>query len=257
MWDLMIQIDRKKEIGETYRPRIEQLNKIVLRVIDEVIFPFHKSFFNLYPSAITIHPFDRYWSSYFEELHKNLRSLRNAGLITAPQEKEYKNLFRGAWERILRDVKGAPIHGDLMWRQILVTKEDKLVVIDLDEHAMGHAGKDIADLCAANRFMVEDIPCHHKELVRNLAEKLNKLMIKRYLENVRKVKAAWGERLEETVTVYLALRHLHDMAYHLPIWREATNSVVKKRHWRYVTFSLDCFREEVEKIKKLRKLGAE
>ncbi|MDI6884387.1 MAG: hypothetical protein QMD00_04600, partial [Hadesarchaea archaeon] len=149
------------------------------------------------------------------------------------------------------------IHGDLMWRQIIRARTGdlrtlgNLVILDLDEHTVGHAGKDVADLCAANRFIAEDLPCRDRDFARSLAEDLNKSIVIRYLANVERIGARWDKGLRSVVPVYLAFRHLHDAAYHLPIWQGATDPAVKERHKRYVDFSIAWFRKSIQKLEKI------
>jgi aminoglycoside phosphotransferase (APT) family kinase protein len=146
---------------------------------------------------------------------------------------------------MLHEIRVTKIHGDLMWGQIIQLKNGNMIILDLDEYTTGQPGKDIADLCAANRFIAEALPAKDKNFAVSVAEDLNRSIIAWYRENAEKTGAGLGKGLEESVATYLAFRHLHDVAYHLPIWQGATDPAVKKRHKRYVDLSLKWFRRSV------------
>ncbi|MFQ5999168.1 MAG: phosphotransferase [Candidatus Bathyarchaeia archaeon] len=252
IWNLMEEIAHKEDEGSNHRKQLEQLHRTVQEAIDKVIFPFHQSCFNAwYPLGRTIQPQDEYHQRYYEELRKNLTTLKNAGLITEEERNKFTETFTQAWERILRDVKATEIHGDLMWRQIMKTKKGNLVILDLDEHVMGHAGKDLADVCAANRFIAEDLPCLNKDYVRDVAENLNQLILEYYLKNAEKTKAGWIDKLRETVLVYLAHRHLHDAAYYAPAWQEATDDEKRVKYRKYVDFSINWFKRSLNQLERV------
>ena len=94
-----------------------------------------------------------------------------------------------------------------MWRQILKAK-DRLVILDLDEHMKGHAAKDLADLCAANRFIAEDLRPVQHEYVRSIAEDLNTLILKSYMKNAEELNAAWAANLTKIVSLETVERML-------------------------------------------------
>jgi len=249
IWDLMEEIAREKERGIEHKAQLERLYAIVQEAVDQVIFPFHESCFKAWHSlGATIEPQDEYYQWYFKELQENLAALKNAELITEEKKEGLLGTFTEAWEKILEDVRATEIHRDLMWRQIMRTKKGNLVILDLDEHIKGHAGKDLADVCAANRFIAEDLPCLNKEYVRDIAEKLNQLIVDGYLKNAEKTKAKWANRLRETLLVYLAYRHLHDAAYYAPAWRGAVDNETRSRYKRYVDFSMKWFEKSIKQL---------
>jgi aminoglycoside phosphotransferase (APT) family kinase protein len=167
------------------------------------------------------------------------------------EEERFMNVLTRAWSRILEDIEVTKIHGDLMWGQIIRPKKGGLVIIDLDEHAIGPPGKDLADLCAANRFIAETLPTREKGFARNVAEDLNRSILTRYQINADKTGTGLGRGLKETVSTYLTFRHLHDAAYHLPIWQAATDPAIRERHKRYVEVSLQWFRRSILQLEEL------
>jgi predicted trehalose synthase len=175
--------------------------------------------------------------------------LKTAKAVTADQSENLSKIFRGAWNQILGKTKITEIHGDLMWRQILRTKDKRLIILDLDEHIAGHAAKDLAGLCAANRFIAENLQSPQREYLRNVAEQLNTIILESYMRNAERSRAMWAENLEKTVAVYLAYRHLHDAAYYAPVWRQARKQVDLKRYKRYVDFSLGWLEESLKLVK--------
>jgi len=239
IWDLMKKVSQKKVAGKTPDSELKRLDTIVQESIDMIVFPFHRAGFKTWHSAgVVIKPGDVYYKWYHRELEQNLALLRATKAITANKSKSLSKIFHRAWNRILSRVKATEIHRDLMWRQILKTKDGRLIILDLDEHVAGHAGKDLADLCAANRFIAEDLRSPNAEYMRSIAEHLNTLILKRYMQDAEKMRAVWAEDLEKTVRVYLAYRHLHDAAYYAPVWRQAERASEIRKYKRYVVFSL-------------------
>lgn len=256
MWRGMEEIARAGKNDVAREGSLGRLRGITEEVVDKVIFPFHKSSFEAwYSPGRTLGVGDRFHRWYFGELRENLATVKDAGLITGDEERELWMTFAAAWDRILTNVKATEVHGDLMWRQILKTKSGGLVILDLDDHVMGHAGKDIADLCAANRFIAEDLPCQDKNLVRDAAESLGRFIVEKYIQNAEAVGAEWAEMLEETVLIYLAHRHLHDAAYFTPAWLGATDERQGHKYKRYVDLSMSLFRESVGRLKALLVAG--
>ncbi len=254
IWDLMEEITREKEMGKEPRAKLKRLYAIVQEAVDEVIFPFHQSCFEAWHSAgRSIEPKDEYYKWYFKELQENLAALKKTELITQEKKGRLLETFTEAWEKVLRDIKATEIHGDLMWRQIMRTKKGKLVVLDLDEHIKGHAGKDLADVCAANRFIAEDLPSLEKDYIRGIAENLNQLILESYLKNAKKTKAIWVDRLKEAVEIYLAYRHLHDAAYYAPAWRGAIDDETRGRYRKYVDFSMKWFEKSINRLRMILK----
>jgi len=241
IWDLMKKASQKKALGKSPDSELKRLDATVQESIDMIVFPFHRAGFKTWHSSgATIKPGDSYYKWYHRELEQNLALLRATKVITANKSKGLSKIFHRAWNRILSRVKATEIHRDLMWRQILKTKDGRLMILDLDEHTAGHAGKDLADLCAANRFIAEDLTSPNAMYVRGVAEHLNTLILKRYMQNVDKMRAVWAEGLENTARVYLAYRHLHDAAYYAPVWRQAERASEIRKYKRYVVFSLRC-----------------
>jgi len=249
IWDVMEQVSRKKGSGENHEAELKLLESTVEKAIDNVVFPLHKSGFEAwYSSGAPVKARDEYQKWYFRELEQNLAAMKEAKLVNAQTRNSLLKTFRGAWQKILQSVKATEIHGDLMWRQIMKTKDGKLIILDLDEHVMGHMGKDIADLCAANRFISEDLPSQDKEYMRTIAEKLNQLILECYLKNAERAKAVWAENIEKTVLAYLAYRHLHDAAYYAPAWRHARNSEDRNKYKRYVDLSLNWLDKSLKNL---------
>jgi len=254
IWDLMEEINREKEGGKEPRAKLERLYAVVQEAVDEVIFPFHQSCFEAWHSAgRAVEPQDEYYRWYFKELQENLAALKNTELITQEEKDGLLETFTEAWEKVLQDIKATEIHRDLMWRQIMRTGKGNLVILDLDEHIKGHAGKDLADVCAANRFIAEDLPGLNKDYIRGVAEKLNRLILERYLKKAKETKAGWVDRLKEAVEVYLAYRHLHDAAYYAPAWRGAVDDETRSRYKKYVEFSMKWFQKSINQLRMILK----
>jgi hypothetical protein len=250
-WDLMLEINSKKKAGEDYRAQLGRLHGIVKDIVDKVIFPFHKSFRDLwYPFSYAVDASAINRGEYFGKMFRDLDILGQGGLLPEEERRKLKFLFSGAWVEILEKTRVAEIHHDLMWAQIVRSQDGKLIILDLDEHAPGHAAKDLGDLCAATRFMAESIPCEDRNLMRRIAEEINQTMIMRYRKIVRSTEAEWGEGIERALEIYLMLRHLHDAAYHFPIWSGATDSMVKERHKKYIDLSLNLLRKSVELLER-------
>jgi hypothetical protein len=251
IWDLMGEIAVRKEEGKDYRGKIERLREGIKNIIAKVIFPFHRASFEFWHSkGLAVKPSDGFHRWYFMELRENLAILRDIGLISEQERNEFSHIFRRAWRDVLQDVKVTEIHGDLMWRQIIKTREGRFVIIDLDEHIAGHAGKDLGDICAANRFIAETLPCTDRDFVKAVAEDLNRFTLQTYLREARNARAKWAERLEESTAIYTAHRHLHDAAYYAPIWQEAVGEK-KKIYERYVNFSIDWLRKSMGELKQV------
>jgi hypothetical protein len=244
MWKLMLEID--KRVGEDYKAQLGGLHAICKEVIDKVIFPLHMTFRDLwYPFSYVISTPARTKERYFSEVSKSLNALTQAGLLLEEEATKLRSLFTQAWEEVLEGMRVAETHHDMMWAQIVRSPDGKLVVLDLDEHLPGHAAKDLADLCAASRFLTENLPCENRELMRKIANQINQTLLLQYHKNLQRTGAEWGRGIERALKVYLTLRHLHDAAYHLPIWKEAPDPAVKKRHEKYVNFSMDLLRESM------------
>jgi hypothetical protein len=246
-WNLMLEIDRKKESRRSYRAEIKKLLQAMKEVSEKVIYPFHKSLHDLWRSfspSVRI-PTDSH-ARYFEEFQRGIETLTKAGMLDRKDAKRYSTIFRKAWEKILIKLEATEIHADLMWSQILRTKRGELVVLDLDEHMLAHPSKDLADLCAANRFLVESLPCKHKELLRSVAERMSKALVSAYGAKAKK----WKKQIKNSLPVYLALRHLHDAAYHLPIWMGTTDPRVRMRHKKYVDLSVEWFHKSMQELEK-------
>jgi len=252
IWELMEQISEKKGLGKSPGSELKLLETTVQEAIDKVVFPFHRAGFETWHSnGVVIKQEDEFYKWYHGELEQNLAALKAAKIITASHSETLSKIFSRAWDQILSRVKATEIHRDLMWRQILKTKDKQLIILDLDEHVMGHAGKDLADLCAANRFIAEDLQSPHTEYMLNIAENLNKLILKRYIQNAEKINAVWTENLEKTVLVYLAYRHFHDAAYYAPAWRQAKKAVERRKYRRYVGFSFRWLEKSIKPVEDL------
>jgi hypothetical protein len=250
IWDLMKRISQKKVTGMSADTELKRLYRIVEEAIDQVVFPFHQAGFEAWHAAgVVVTSKDEYYKWYHKELEQNLNVLKTAKAVTADQSENLSKIFRGAWNQILGKTKITEIHGDLMWRQILRTKDKRLIILDLDEHIAGHAAKDLAGLCAANRFIAENLQSPQREYLRNVAEQLNTIILESYMRNAERSRAMWAENLEKTVAVYLAYRHLHDAAYYAPVWRQARKQVDLKRYKRYVDFSLGWLEESLKLVK--------
>jgi DNA-binding transcriptional ArsR family regulator len=246
IWDLMIEITKMKDGGRDPREKIRRVHEVVKEAIDTVVFPFHRSSYDrLSLSEMEVGSSARRIEMSMKEMMENLRKLRRAGLLTDIEEERCMNTLSRAWGRMLSEIRVTKIHGDLMWGQIIHLKGGGMVILDLDEHMIGQPGKDIADLCAANRFIAETLPAKEKNFVVRVAEDLNKSIITSYQANSDRVGVELGKGLEESVSTYLAFRHLHDVAYHLPIWQGATDPAIKERHKRYVELSLEWFKRSV------------
>jgi hypothetical protein len=251
-WELMLEIDDKKRKGEDYKTQLGKLHEISKNVVDGVIFPFHMSFRNLwYPFSFAVETSATNRAKYFDEVSKGLETLKGTGLLSEEEAEKLEFLFTEAWKRTLEKAGVAEIHNDLMWAQIMRSRDEELIVLDLDEHSPGHPAKDLADLCAANRFLAESVPCEDRDLMRRIADGINQTMIMRYRKNVQATGAEWGRGIEEALKIYLALRHLHDVAYHFPIWQATADPAVKKRHKRYIDFSLKLLRESIGVLEKM------
>jgi len=247
IWDLMGQVSKKKSKGESHGSELKRLYNIVKEAINKVVFPFHRAGYETWHSAgVVIKPQDEYYKGYHQELQQNLTVLKKTDVISASRSRSLSRIFKQAWRQILSTAKATEIHRDLMWRQILRTKDKRLVILDLDEHTAGHAAKDIADLCAANRFIAEDQQSPEPKYIRGVAENLNASILKSYTHEAERTKAAWTENLQKAVLVYLAYRHLHDAAYYAPVWRQEKKAVEKKRYKRYVDFSLGWLENSIK-----------
>jgi hypothetical protein len=246
IWNLMTEITKMKDKGENPREKITQVHTVVKEAIDTVIFPFHKSSYDRLSLAEMEVDSSTYRIDVFmKEMMENLRKLRRAGLLTDVEEERLINILSRAWGKMLHEIKVTKIHGDLMWGQIIHLKKGGMIILDLDEHTMGQPGKDIADLCAANRFIAEALPTKDKNFAISIAENLNRSIVTWYRANAEGTGTGLGKGLEESVATYLAFRHLHDAAYHLPIWQGATDPATKKRHKRYVDLSLEWFKRSI------------
>jgi hypothetical protein len=251
-WGLMLEIDDKKRRGEDHKIQLGKLHEISKNVVDEVIFPFHMSFRNLwYPFSYAVETSATNRAKYFDKVSKDLGTLKGTGLLSEEEAEKLGSLFTEAWERTLERAGVAEIHNDLMWAQIMRSGDEGLIILDLDEHSPGHPAKDLADLCAANRFLAESVPCENRDLMRKIADGMNQTMIMRYRKNVHATGVEWGHGIEEALKIYLALRHLHDAAYHFSIWQVTTNPAVKERHKKYVDFSLKLLRESLGVLEKM------
>jgi thiamine kinase-like enzyme len=252
IWNLMVQAVRLKEKRKDPGKEVSQLHSMVREAVDRVIFPFHKSSRDRWSlSEMETGLTTRRIGEHLKETMENLRKLRRARLLDEVEEERFMNVLTRAWSRILEDIEVTKIHGDLMWGQIIRPKKGGLVIIDLDEHAIGPPGKDLADLCAANRFIAETLPTREKGFARNVAEDLNRSILTRYQINADKTGTGLGRGLKETVSTYLTFRHLHDAAYHLPIWQAATDPAIRERHKRYVEVSLQWFRRSILQLEEL------
>jgi hypothetical protein len=251
IWDLMKEISHKKNSRKLKEQKLKTLSATVKNTIDNVVFPFHQySFKAWYSKGTAVQPRDEYYKWYFNEHEQNLTTLEETGLVNTAEKNRLSNTFKKAWKHVLRDIKATEIHGDLMWRQIMQTREGKYVILDLDQHVKGHAAKDVADLCAANRFIAEDLPSREKGYLRSVTERLNKLIVETYKKNAEKVGATWSENLETAVLVYLAHRHLHDAAYYAPAWRQAAEPKQRRRYKRYVDFSMEWLNRSLKLLEK-------
>jgi len=240
IWDLMEEISLGKKGGKEAEQKLSDLSLTIKNTVDNVVFPFHQYSFKAWHSkALTVRPKDEYYKWYFREVEQNLTTLKTIGIVNTAEKIRLSKIFKRAWKHLLKDIKATEIHGDLMWRQIMQTREGKYVILDLDQHVKGHAAKDIADLCAANRFIAEDLPSRDKDYMRSLAERFNNLIIETYRKSAAKVGAAWSGNLEAAMLVYLAYRHLHDAAYYAPAWRQAVGPKLRSRYRRYVDFSME------------------
>ena len=251
IWDLMETISRKKEIKKNAAPELRQLETAVQQAVEKVVFPFHKAGFETWhPNGSPIKAKAHFFSWYHLELEQDLKTLESTETMNANRVKMLSGLFRTAWPKILGRIPATEIHGDLMWRQILKVK-NRLVILDLDEHVKGHAAKDVADLCAANRFIAEDLQSPHHDYMKNLGENLNALILKSYMKKAAQTNAPWASNLENALKIYLAFRHLHDAAYYAPVWHQAKTAEEKAKYKRYVGFSIDWFDKSVKTVETL------
>jgi hypothetical protein len=247
LWDLMLEIDRRRKSKKGYRAQLRKLLTTMKEVSENVIFPFHKSLHDLWRG---FSPSMRMPVSgsvrYSEEFQKGIETLSLLGLLDERDAAKYRTIFDRAWEKILVNLEATEIHADLMWGQIIRTKEGNLILLDLDEHMLAPPAKDLADLCAANRFLVESLPCEDKDFFRLVSEQMNATLINTYKARAKR----WSKQVDESIPVYLALRHLHDAVYHLPIWVEATDPEVRERHGKYLDLSVEWFRKSMERLEK-------
>jgi hypothetical protein len=247
LWNLMLEIDEKKKSKKNYDAQLKKLLQTMKEVSEKVIFPFHKSLHDLWRG---FNPSMRMPVSgtmrYSEESQKGIETLLKVGLLDEKTAREYQTVFEEAWRKILSELETTEIHADLMWSQIIRTERKNLVVLDLDEHMLAPPAKDLADLCAANRFLVESLPCRDRNFFRLVAEQMNEALMETYVGRAKE----WKKQIKKSVPVYLALRHLHDAAYHLPIWMETTDLKVRERHEKYVNLSLKWFVKSMDVLKK-------
>jgi hypothetical protein len=247
LWNLMLEIDEKRKSKKNYDAQLKKLLQTMKEVSEKVIFPFHKSLHDLWRG---FNPSMRMPVSgtmrYSEESQKGIETLLKVGLLDEKTAKEYLTIFGEAWRKILSELETTEIHADLMWSQIIRTERKNLVVLDLDEHMLAPPAKDLADLCAANRFLVESLPCRDRNFFRLVAEQMNEVLIKTYIGRAKE----WKKQIKKSIPVYLALRHLHDTAYHLPIWMETADLKVRERHEKYVNLSLKWFVKSMDVLKK-------
>jgi hypothetical protein len=248
IWDLIKDIIKARKKGEDTGKKIKTVHTLVKETITKVVFPFHKASYDRLSSLEEEDSTAYRIDVFMKEALENLRKLRREGLLTDDEEERYLSVLSRAWGKMLQNIVVTKIHGDLMWGQVIRSKKGDMVIVDLDEHAKGQPGKDIADLCAANRFIAEALPTTDKGFTRGMAEDLNKTILSSYLACANKSCAELGRALEETVSIYLAFRHLHDVVYHLPIWQGATDPATAERHKRYVELSLDWFKRSILKL---------
>jgi thiamine kinase-like enzyme len=250
LWDLMLTIDKKRRLKKNYDTQLRKLLQIMKEVSEEVVFPFHSSLYDTWRGfAPSMRVPMRGTMKYFEEFEKGIEALSRLGLLDKKDAVRYRVLFDKAWKEIVSDLEAIEIHADLMWGQIIRAKNGKLIVLDFDEHMLAPPAKDLADLCAASRFLVESLPCKDKEFFRMLAEQMNGLLVDAYKKKAKR----WGKQVERSLSVYMALRHLHDAAYHLPIWMEAVDPKVRQRHEKYVNLSMRWLRQSMEQLGRLLK----
>lgn len=241
IWDELVGMEKRSEMAVA-----RKLHKLVERVAGEMVFPFHEFFHKRRP--LTEETIARVGiERVFREAMRDLRTLRLAGFVTPQEEEKTVDLISRAGGRMMSEIVLTEIHRDMMWGQIIRERNGRLVLVDLDGHLTGQPGKDLADLCAANNFIGEVLP-RNKEVAEDILQDLNRTLVETYFSLAKKRDPPLGRGLEMSVQMYLMLRHLHDAAYHLPIWQKETDPVARERHRRYVEISIKWFKKVAEDL---------
>ncbi len=237
IWREMEEASRLIHMKMPTTPVLEKLMKLMERVVDEVLVPFHRSG--------EVREFGKEEAKLVEEeVEKDLGVLVENDVIKKKEAEGFKKKVKKALEEI-SDIPCIMTHGDLMWRQILRSVEGNLVIIDLDDAMYAHAARDLASLMAATRFIAECLPTKHRKEIIRFAESLNDYLLACYAQ--RCSGEEWARDIGKCLTLYLALRHLHDAAYYAPVSR-ASKGEEKKRYEDWVKFSMKWAFHELKRL---------
>jgi len=237
----------KKCSKEELQPQQPDLETLIEKVVQNVIFKIHKISYdhkNLIIKNLQISPL-------YDPLHltkidmdENIKILLQNHIINIQEAEKIGKILKTSLEKIPIKLFTV-IHNDAQWRQILLTKKERLVILDLEEFYIGHPAKDIADLITANKFIAK-----HLELTESITpncptkflEKINEKIIKTYQNLLKTENLPWKKHFLETVNLYTLLRHLHDAAYYAPLIKE------KEIYKDFTKFSMKMFQEIFKKI---------
>ncbi|MFX0161973.1 MAG: hypothetical protein ACFE68_01375 [Candidatus Hodarchaeota archaeon] len=245
IWKTIYKRCSKEELQPQQQPILETL---IEKVVKKVIFQLHKIGYehkNLITKNLQISPFYDIMPLIQKDIDKNIKTLLQNHVITSQEAEKIGKTLKILLEK--NPIKPfTAIHNDAQWRQILLTKKERLVILDLEEFYIGHPAKDIADLITANKFIAK-----HLELTENITpkcptkflEKINEKIIKTYQNLLKTEKLPWKKRFQKTVNLYMLLRHLHDAAYYAPLTKE------KEIFKNFTDFSINMLQETLEKSK--------
>ncbi len=237
---------QKKCLKEKPQPQQSNLETLIEKVVKSVIFQFHKIGYehkNRITKNLQISPLYDLMPLIKKDMDKNIKNLLQNQLINTQEAEKIGKTLKTLLEKT--PIKPFTIiHNDAQWRQILLTKKERIVILDLEEFYIGHPAKDIADLITANKFIAK-----HLELTENIIpncptkflEKINEKIIKTYQNLLKTENLPWKKHFQKIVNLYTLLRHLHDAAYYSPLTKE------KEMFKDFTNFSMRMFWETLEK----------
>ncbi|MGQ4834193.1 MAG: hypothetical protein ACP6IS_09920 [Candidatus Asgardarchaeia archaeon] len=240
IWSTINKLD-----SENIEKVLVKLEHIVYDAIKNTVIPFHKLATEEFgENKIFKDSKETYVTELFNQLEHTLNILETLEIFDRSFSREVAEVFKKMWKIHVSKRPYFLIHNDLMWEQLLRGKYDRIFIIDLDKNTLGHVEKDIADICAANRFIANVVIENIKEKAKMVMEQLNKFVIDKYfelmfLEDTRSNK----EEYNNAIQFYLALKHLNDVAYYAPL------TTSKEVYKHFVSFSLVYFNEKFEKLK--------
>ena len=256
----MENIKESKELGEiiwktTHKKCLKEelqqqlnLETLIEKVVKNVIFQLHKIGYehkNIITKNLQISPLYDPLPLIKIDMDKNIKTLLQNHIINTQEAEKIGKTLKTLLEKT--PIKPfTAIHNDAQWRQILLTKKERIIILDLEEFYIGHPAKDIADLISANKFIAK-----HLELTENIIpncptkflEKINEKIIKTYQNLLKTENLPWKKHFKKTINLYTLLRHLHDAAYYAPLTKE------KEIYKNFTKFSMNMFQEIFKKIK--------